>query len=234
MLGVAACLFSGALVVAVGCGGSSGVAVSSSADGASDAQLTGDALAADGSPSGDGASSLDAARDGGDSATAPPRRVFVTYHVYKIAAFGSLDGADALCQQAADSIGLAAATFRAWLADDFQNPSSRLVHSTGPYVTLSNALVAANWAELTSGTLRHPINESELSSIPLAGTACPVGGVWTGTLPNGNPFPGGNCNGWTDPMLTATVGYFLATNKTWTDACSGACTGTASLYCVEQ
>lgn len=231
LVGAAACLVALALVAAAGCGGSSGVAVLTSADGGPDAQAVGDALVADGAPSGDGASAGDGARDGSDSATGTPKRVFVTSHVYKISAFGSLSGADTLCQQAADSIGLGA-IFRAWLSDEFQSPAARLAHNDGPYVTLSKALVAADWAELTSGTLRHAIDESELRILPAGATAC--GGAWTGTLANGTASPGGTCHGWTDPMLNGTFGFPISTKGGWTNGCVDMCSATASLYCIEQ
>ncbi len=177
----------------------------------------------------DGAPAL----DGSDGAVPTPKRVFFTYHVYAISAFNGLAGADTLCQSAATSIGLGA-QFRAWLSSEVDTASARLTHSAGPYVTLNNVLVAASWAELTSGSLRHAIDQTEMGPVPQTGSACGFGAVWTGTLTNGSTDPGATCDGWSTTSGNATLGYSIGKNNSWTSACSGVCAGTASLYCIEQ
>ena len=214
---------------------SSGSAVTSSLDAASDGALASDALAPEGSLNVDGDVATDGSPvlDASDGPGPKAKRVFFTSHVYSISAFGGLSGADALCQTTADNIGLGA-LFRAWLSTDLESASVRLSHSTGPYVTLDNTLVAADWTELTSGTLRHAIDRTEVGLFSQTGTACGLGAVWTGTLANGNVAPGMTCSGWTDPTFNATLGFSIAKSFTWTDACTGVCSGTASLYCIEQ
>ena len=232
---VVACALSVVLVAAAGCGGSSGSAVLRGTDAGSDASPTEDASVTDGSPVVDGKVGTDASPvlDASDGAVPAAKRVFLTYHVYSISAFGGLSGADALCQTAADTAALAG-LFRAWLSTDGESAASRLTHGTGPYVTLAKAVVASSWAELTSGVLRHAIDRTEIGIVPQTGTACGLGAVWTGTQANGSADPGGNCGNWTDTSFTATLGSSIATTNTWTDACSGVCAGTASLYCIEQ
>jgi hypothetical protein len=219
---------------ATGCGGSSGVAVTSGADAGADASSTDDALAPDAAAGRDGAST-DATSEADTSVLpgGPWKRVFFTHQVFKISAFGGLSGADALCQAAADGSGLSG-QFRAWLSTEVEAASAHLAHSTSPYATLSNVVVAANWTELTSGKLRHAIDETEQGAVPQTGTACGLGAVWTGSLKNGDTATGGTCAGWTDPNGDATLGFSIGNDETWTNACAGVCAGTASLYCIEQ
>ncbi len=65
---------------------------------------------------------------------------------------GGLSGADATCQSLATSAGLPG-TYRAWLSDDAQSPSTRFSRSSGPYQLLNGVTIANSWTDLTDGTL---------------------------------------------------------------------------------
>ncbi|HRE90055.1 MAG TPA: hypothetical protein PK095_13055, partial [Myxococcota bacterium] len=98
---------------------------------------------------------------------------------------GGLAAADALCQtwanNAAHTQGLVpGATFKAWLSDDSQSPSTRLNTAGGPFVTVNTSsvttIIANDWADLTDGTLDAAIGTTEEGINPVGATE-----VWTGT-----------------------------------------------------
>ena len=74
---------------------------------------------------------------------------------------GGVAGADARCQNLADSAGLLG-TFKAWISDDTSDPLSTFNHSTVPYIMVNGKVVAYNWTDLTNGGyLRNPIEFDE-------------------------------------------------------------------------
>ena len=78
-----------------------------------------------------------------------PCRVFVTSTEYG-GIIGGLTGADTICQQLAEASNLSG-TYKAWLSDSTDSPSTRFVRSTGPYQLVDGTRIAANWTSLTDG-----------------------------------------------------------------------------------
>ena len=68
----------------------------------------------------------------------------MTSTTYKAGDLGGLAGADAKCQARAMAAGLTG-TFRAWLSDATNSPSSRFPQDAGPYLLVNGGLVANNW-----------------------------------------------------------------------------------------
>ncbi len=67
---------------------------------------------------------------------------------------GGLEGADDICQELSRVAGLSG-SFKAWLSDDSDSPSSRFTHAETPYVLTDGARIASNWGELTTAVTRH-------------------------------------------------------------------------------
>src|SRR5205814_720512 len=78
---------------------------------------------------------------------------------------GGLAGGDALCQAGAAARRLPG-TYRAWLSDGTNSPSTRFARSKGPYVQPDGIVIARSWNDLTDGSLQNGIKylgpESEL------------------------------------------------------------------------
>jgi len=203
------------------------------------------------SPSFDVCDLLDNDCDGtADNGVSCARRVFVTSSLYS-GDLGGLEGADAKCQAAADAASVAG-VYRAWLSTDLEWASQHLNHVGAPYLLVDGATtVAADWDELTSGTLQHAIDLTELGGPPPVGQAPTEGAaentclpgaalVWSETGPDGTNQPQGyQCFDWTTTQtgLGASFGVATAVDASWTMACTaivGACGSTAPLYCVEQ
>jgi hypothetical protein len=171
-----------------------------------------------------------------------PKKVFVTSTTYKGGELGGLAGADAKCQARATAAGLKG-TFRAWLSDFTGSPASRFPKDVGPYVLLTGSVVANNWSGLTSGSLRHAINITELGAAPAAAAVggCDVPIVWTDTSSDGNlGDTSSTCGDWTDPTIFNSWWGTTSSQSQWTQACSGGnsaatgCSALAPLYCFEM
>jgi hypothetical protein len=157
-------------------------------------------------------------------------RVFIT-STGSTAKLGGVDGADAKCQSLADAVHLGG-TWRAWLSTGSSSkPNSRFTMATKPYRLLDGTLVANNYADLTSGSIRAKIQIDE--------TGKNVGNpeVWTGTATNGNGATTG-CGGFnddSDAAAPATVGVADQQNGAWTNLYEQFCNRTTQrLYCFEQ
>jgi hypothetical protein len=150
--------------------------------------------------------------DAGFCATGACRRVFVTATQMGDGNIGGLSGADGICQGAADVQGIGG-IWKAWLSDATSAPSNRFVLASVPYRLLDGTLIANNWADLTSGSLGHPIDVDETLRHPLATLE-----VWTGTLPAGLGT-GATCSDWTNASvnMTGTVGLTNASNAQWSN-----------------
>lgn len=192
---------------------------------------------------------IDAGVDAAIDASMPRKRVFVTSQVYN-GNLGGLAGGDAKCQLLAATARLSG-VYKAWLSNATVSVASRLEHADVPYVLISGTVVANNWTGLTSGTLLHPIDTTEIGTRSLGGTSadCFFGGtgrfVWTnsnelGELASSNQVY--SCgNDWNSAGPTGSsgpfgvVGNLARTDGMWTAACSSArCETTAPLYCFEQ
>lgn len=162
------------------------------------------------------------------------KRVFVTSTTHD-GNLGGLATADARCAEAAANGKLGGGPWVAWLSTDTAAAATR-VTSTGPWVRLDGALVAANKAQLLSGALSNPIAITELNAAPPAPRY-----VWTGSNASGTYF-GGLCYGWANdaPYNFGMVGVDDAKDATWTAAAAGgypggaSCDTAAHLYCFEQ
>jgi hypothetical protein len=167
----------------------------------------------------------------GGSGAAPVthKRVFVTSHA-EDGDFGGVAHADSLCQSVAagESLG---GTWRAWLSQSGSSAQSRLDHGTLPYQLLDGRQIAADWSDLTDGTLAHPIDVDETGT-PVAGTW----EVWTGTNPSGatNSY---TCSGWQSATgeALAIIGLTNTADDGWTVQYQQFCDRTnVHFYCIEQ
>jgi hypothetical protein len=253
------CTWIGAGVVALVACGSPFAANQAPAGADASADAIADQSARESGPAADAATSGDARADAGpkdagapdspvvgDGSPPPveagaPRAVFVTSTAYTADELNGLVAADGTCQSRAGTAGLKG-TYKAWLSTDSLSAEARMTHSTGPYRLLNGTTIASNWQELTSGTLKAPIDETETMGAPpkLGATVCgelSSSPVWTGTNADGTSGSGTECNTWGAGMLAATsalVGSANATDGTWSAWCAASCLVVAALYCVEQ
>ncbi len=167
---------------------------------------------------------------GAGGAGVSERRVFVSSQTFAGATLGGLSGADDECQALADAEDLGG-IWLAWLSDGEAqgSPSERFVQSPLPYVRIDGLEVAADWADLTDGSLDEAIDVDETGTdIDALGNVT----VWTGTNPDGTQYAG-NCSNWS----TDGGGFWgtaTATDATWTATSGQGCTSEAHLYCFEQ
>jgi len=107
--------------------------------------------------------------------------------------------------------------------------------------------VAANWGDLTDGTIDNPINVNEFGQLQTSPFF-----VYSFTMIDGNPGLFGSatyncygddchCNGWTtaaaggSPLPGSAVAKVNDINDDWTDYSYGNfCDGNYSLYCFQQ
>lgn len=160
-----------------------------------------------------------------------PKRVFLTSSTFS-ADFGGLAGADAICQQLADDVNLTG-TFKAWLSDGSESPSSRFTRSNGPYIGIDDEPIASSYQDLTDGSLLNPICVDEMG----ADRCNDISLAWTGTTITGEgSMRFGNCENWT---TTDTGGFGDAggprnIGEGWTSRFAGDCSDPNALYCMEQ
>ncbi|MCA9575711.1 MAG: hypothetical protein KC668_09760 [Myxococcales bacterium] len=166
------------------------------------------------------------------------RRVFVTSTLHA-SDFGGLAAADAICQARAQAANLSGA-YRAWLSDGVTSAASRLEHFAGPYYRVWNNVaepVAANWADLTDGTLERTLGTTEFGQVRDRYEGVAAEFAWTGSTAAGLPV-GLHCAGWTDSSTgRGATGNTGAINTTWSDLGNGLgvyCYHPARLYCIEQ
>jgi hypothetical protein len=140
-------------------------------------------------------------------------------------------GADLKCQRLAAAAGLPG-TYKAWLSAPVESATSRLRHSTVPYVLPGpdRPVVASNWNSLISGfTLAHALDRDERGNT--------VGRItWTGSDSDGT-FSGSACGEWNSiaPSATGSTGYSSETDNDWTSfSFDYACATALSLYCFQQ
>jgi hypothetical protein len=172
--------------------------------------------------------------------------VFVSSQIYT-ADLGGASGADQKCQSLADAAGLKG-TFKAWIADSSGNPNTRLSHSSGPYVMVNGAQIAASWSALTTHLpLQTPFNLTEKGTpAPSGPDACSGSGAraWSNAEWNGVPSnSSGPCNNWTSSSgsipqgLQHFMGSVGATDGHWSSSCAAwgpACGWQFPIYCFEQ
>lgn len=146
-----------------------------------------------------------------------------------------LEGADDHCNQLAAGAGVEG-DFKAWLSTDDLGPVDRMVHSPAPYRLVTGELVANNWADLTDGTLAHPINRDESGGVIVNVGVCEGNEVWTNTKFDGTSLSSMDCGGWVTLEGTSSVGRFSVADGSWTtaDCPSVNCSTPLPIYCVQQ
>jgi hypothetical protein len=179
---------------------------------------------------------LDAGDDLDESGTevAEGKLIFRTSERYA-ADLGGLEGADQKCQELAEAAGRSG-EFKAWLSTVDTAAWDRLTHSDQPYVLSTGVVVARNWLDLTSGTLRHRVDQAELADLPPANgiNSCNPTVFWSGTDERGAQF-GDDCEGWTrtGQDLRGVLGV-TGLDGNWSTFCRGNCDSIAPLMCLEQ
>ncbi|MFZ6181424.1 hypothetical protein [Nannocystis pusilla] len=174
------------------------------------------------------------------------RVVFVTSQAYT-GALGGLDGADIRCRDRAKAVGLDNAnTFRAWLSDGLQSPSTRFQQidlQKVPYMLRSGRVIAADFAELVDEGPRTGI------SIDETGAMVTEQFVWTNTTGLGGVLhPVDHCDSWTsagarDEAMRGLNGLAVEmgpaweawqAERQWTVALVAGCNSARRLYCFED
>ncbi|WP_345974016.1 hypothetical protein [Sulfurimonas sp. HSL3-7] len=171
--------------------------------------------------------------------------VFVTSQTFT-GNLGGVQGADTICQQAANAAGLEG-SFKAWLATDYDTsaPHVRFAkHYRGwHYKNTAGKVVAYGWDDLTDGTLQNPIDHDEYGTI--------IGSphtVWSNVRTNGTTRSTGDgsdgtmdCLGWqhgTSVYSGSTGSAYdnesLQQNSTWTESGTVLCNQPLRLYCFQQ
>lgn len=159
--------------------------------------------------------------------TATSKYVFVTSTNYS-GNLGGLAGADDKCQTVANQAGLTG-FYKAWLSDSVTSASSRLNHSTAPYMRIDGITVANNWTDLTDGVLAASISITENGSV-VSGT-----GVWTNTRIAGAVASTTNtCSDWGSTTGQSVRGNNSATSGAWTAGSLLNCTYNLHLYCFQE
>ncbi|MBL8179282.1 MAG: DNRLRE domain-containing protein [Bryobacterales bacterium] len=160
----------------------------------------------------------------------PTKLAFVTSSI-RSANLGGLAGADAICNQEAAAAGKGG-TFKAWLSTTTQSAAQRFVQSTVPIVRVDGALIAYDWADLTSGSIRAPIN---LTATGASITNPGPFSTWTNTTDTG-AASSLDCVGWTSASSTllGLGGVIVGTDASWTATVNRFCSTQLRLYCIQQ
>ena len=140
---------------------------------------------------------------------------------------GGIAGADAICAAQALAAGLDG-EFNAWLSTIASPVADRVTQASGPYVLVDGTRVADDWDDLVDGTILAPINLD-------ANGMFRSGEIWTGTLATGASYATSDCGAFTNGSSgTALCGASNATDATWTENITPACSTALGLYCIEQ
>jgi hypothetical protein len=155
----------------------------------------------------------------------PSEHVIFVTSTFVDGALGGLAGADAECQARAAAGGLPG-TFAALLSDDNQAASTRITIS-GPVRDRMGQLVAADAAELWSGTLQLPVGYNESG-------ADASGAVWSGSTAAG--LPKTTCLNWSSNLNAefGTQGNHGDVDATWLELSDDRCFKVKSLFCINQ
>jgi len=164
------------------------------------------------------------------------KRVFVS-STTTTGNMGGLTGADNICQARANAASLGG-IWKAWLSSSTISAASRLTQSSAPYTLVDGTVIAANWADLTDGSISNPINRTEFGAITGNGA------VWTHTTAAGaaaTTNAGQVCSDWTvstsGNTLIHCAGSPFQTTGDWTagySGCSYPCNSQFPLFCFEQ
>jgi len=146
--------------------------------------------------------------------------------------------ADCSCQDRAVAANLmkpGISKYIAWLSTAANDMRCRIrgmtgidcaVLSGGPIWNNSvNERVASGYSALIGGSLFGAVQRTELGNFG-------AGDTWTGTLSDGKSDNGNNCGDFTSTAGNGRRGQIAATNASWTQAGTSACTGSAPIYCI--
>jgi len=159
-----------------------------------------------------------------------PCRVFLSSITYD-GNLGGLSGADAKCQGLAAVAGLPG-IYKAWLSDDTSAPSTRFVPSSGPYRLITGTPIAANFTDLTDGTVLDLIMVTEKGG----GTGTTIY-AWTNTKSDGTRDSAtDHCANWGTNAAASIgdLGSALLSDFRWTKANISSCDSLRHLYCFQQ
>ncbi|MBW2294474.1 MAG: hypothetical protein JRG89_17575 [Deltaproteobacteria bacterium] len=177
--------------------------------------------------------------ESGDAATR--KRVFVTSQIFN-GALGGLAGADEKCQILAIAAGRSG-SYRAWLSDSTDSPSTTFTRSDDPYRLVDGTRIADDWTDLTTNDFLNAIDLDENGApAPSTSTFCDFVTDWvhTGTLRDGTSNgTDNNCSDWTSALGAGAWGRYSQTDANWSLSCVGGdlavnCSQMAALYCFEQ
>jgi hypothetical protein len=162
------------------------------------------------------------------------KTVFVTSTSFS-GNIGGVTGADAKCQIEADgqdSI-VPTGTYFAWLSDGTQSPDTRFTKSSHPYVLADGTRIADDYADLTDGSILHPIN------VEASGNTLGLNYIWTGTNSDGTAQQSFvTCNGWMAEPLRNFKGSGGRTNRVdslWSNRIARvSCSRKLRLWCFQQ
>lgn len=158
--------------------------------------------------------------------------VFIAPMESQPASLGGLQGADDKCSAEARAFNLKG-TYKAWISTTTVSAGSRLFHAPRPYRLKDGTLVANDWNDLVSGTLRAPINTGA-GGAPTGND--PNGGMFTNTLPDGGAGSS-DCDGWTVGTGSSSSharGSNASMTGSWTQGTVIGCVYFGWLYCFEQ
>jgi len=191
-----------------------------------------DAAPADAGADGPIDTGVDAPAIGCQGAVACTRVVFVSSLDYT-GNLGGVAGADAKCQALADqstNARIKGHTFQAWVSTSMSPVSGRFTHGSQPYVLGDATVVAADWNELTKGSLSNGIDLDELGNTRMNSVA------WTGTTSNGANYAGQGCGDWTVGVAgtKGVYGNVGGTGSGWSSSSINDCSNSNALYCFEK
>lgn len=203
---------------------------------------TGESIASDDSSS--TSSDASTGEHGDSSSSGEPvgtdRTVFLLPYAGAPMSFAGLEGADALCQAAADAAELEGTYMAWWSAGSIADVLDRFSVDGGPFVLVDGTEIASDWDDLTDGTLAAPILV-DADGFAYAPNATPERYVITHTNADGAAAAGVTpCSGFTaDTIIEARWGDAGATDASWTQTgdgwgCDSSAGGGPSLYCFEQ
>jgi hypothetical protein len=179
------------------------------------------------------------------------RTVFTTSELYSgdLATAGSgvdgLEGADFLCQQAAETLGAVVppGEYVAFLSTSTVNARDRLPPNEFGYVLPDETtVIAATRQDLLDGLIAHAINQDEFGVLVPAPDNPPLPGrfVWTGSEDDGTladpPISfSRTCDDWTDESTNGRVGvHALGQEASWVNSGSMSCAELVHLYCFQR
>ncbi|MBL27257.1 MAG: hypothetical protein CMM50_06885 [Rhodospirillaceae bacterium] len=148
-------------------------------------------------------------------------RIFRTTVGITGASIGSLANADSICQTNAANLGFSG-TWKAILSDEATNAKDRVTIAY-PVIRAEDGLTV-DTANIFDGSLdTNGVTESSSTSF-----------VWTGSNPDGTTEAGLTCSSWSSSAGSGRHGRSNRSDGTWMTEGGTICTGTRSLYCVDQ